>query len=169
MDRLALVSKIMLDRRFLELRQENESLKLELFWKTHSEDMLRELMKEANNYGMDPPKCMCVACGMAGRIDADEEMGQPAVCKFKPWFERHLATCGLTVVAGVSSDRQIVRFLQPDRLVYDVDAHFHMPGRDDWFFWTYGLRLWNAKSANDPEIMKLTRLFEILRTEAEVD
>ena len=31
-DRLALVSKVFMDKRFLELRRENECLKLELFW-----------------------------------------------------------------------------------------------------------------------------------------
>ena len=31
-DRLALVSKILLDQRFLELKRENERLTLSLFW-----------------------------------------------------------------------------------------------------------------------------------------
>ena len=43
-DRLALVCKVLLDARFLELKRENERLKLSLFWVDHSINTLKKLM-----------------------------------------------------------------------------------------------------------------------------
>jgi hypothetical protein len=43
-DRLALVSKVLLDSRFLELKRKNERLTLSLFWVDHSINTLKKLM-----------------------------------------------------------------------------------------------------------------------------
>jgi hypothetical protein len=50
-DKLALVSKVLLDQRFLELKQENEQLKLQLFWKEYNMFRLVKLISMANRYG----------------------------------------------------------------------------------------------------------------------
>ena len=43
-ERLALVSKILFDTRLLELKRENEALKLKLFWKEHNPSHLKAAM-----------------------------------------------------------------------------------------------------------------------------
>ena len=162
MDRLALVSKILLDSRVIELRKENEALKLKLFWKDHDESDLKDLMRQTNNCGKNPPQCSCHACCVAGRVYAD---GPGMECTFKPWFEAHIASCGMEIGVGVGRDQEPVEVSFSEQVHYDIDAHFHSMGRDDWVQWTYGARLWKAASVSDPEIVKLIRLFDALKAE----
>lgn len=47
-ERLSLVAKVLMDTRLLELKRENEELKLKLFWKDHNPSMLKQAMAVAN-------------------------------------------------------------------------------------------------------------------------
>jgi len=168
LDRLALVSKIMLDERVIALRKENELLRLQLFWKDHCDSQLKILMEQANQSG---PNCSCLACGACGRMDLESRQIRPmdSTCKFKRWFENILASCDMTCVTGVFKGMepagQHMSCVRGD-CPYDVDAHFHHLAHEDWVSWIYGAKLWKAQSVNDPELLKLKRLFEVLETEA---
>ena len=162
--KLALVSKILLDREVLHLRQENERLRLQLFWKDHARSHLQELMREANQ-AEEGPRCKCWSCAVSGRIEEGAQPGE-AACKFKEFFEARMAQCGLTAVTGVRIDQNPVgshMSMDDGNQVYNnVDAHFHHLTRDDWWVWTYGARLWKCQSADDPELAKLKALFVLL-------
>ena len=162
--KLALVSKILLDREVLHLRQENEPLRLQLFWKDLSRSHLQELMREANQ-AEEGPRCKCWSCAVSGRIEEGAQPGE-AACKFKEFFEALMAQCGLTAVTDVQIDQNPVgshMSMDDGNQVYDnVDAHFHHLTRDDWWVWTYGARLWKCQSADDPELAKLKALFALL-------
>lgn len=166
LDKLALVSKIMLDERVVALRQENERLRLHLFWKDHSVSELKEMMMHANR---TEPKCHCLACGVGGRLYPESRLLPPgSTCTFKPWFENIVAECGMTCVTGVGKEMEPVETHMSCGVrnwVYDADAHFHHLSRDDWMSWQYGAKLWKAESANDPEVLKLKRLFKALEVE----
>ena len=86
--KLALVSKILLDREVLHLRQENERLRLQLFWKNHSWSHLQELMNGANQ-AEEGPRCNCWSCAASGRIEEGAQPGE-AACKLKEFFEAAL-------------------------------------------------------------------------------
>ena len=167
LDRLALISKLLLEPRILELRNENERLKLELFWKNHSKSQLQDLMQVCNQ------ECKCLSCAVSGRMEegpVSVPLGAP--CKFKAWFDQQLAMHGLTTIQGVQLGQDPVgphMSCNDGDSVYDVDAHFHHITRDDWFIWMYGSKLWKAKTVNDPELMKLQALFRSLSDHAEMD
>lgn len=157
LDRLALISKLLLEPRLLELRNENERLKLELFWKTHSMSKLKRLMEACNQ------ECRCLSCAVSGRMEEHcRAMPWGTHCKFKAWFDQQLAMHGLTSIQGVQINQDPVcqhMSCDDENWVYDVDSHFHHLTRDDWVTWMYGSKLWKAKTVNDPEVLKLQALF----------
>ena len=67
-DRLALVSKVLLDQRFLDLRNEVESLKLELFWTKYHGGKFGKAIQCANKFG---PACACQDCTLRGRCNME--------------------------------------------------------------------------------------------------
>jgi hypothetical protein len=175
LDRMALISRLLLHPRLLHLRQEfeqlkeeNEALKLTLFWKDHCRSKLQELMVACNLNG---PQCTCLSCAVSGRMD-EEQRSMPwgTRCTFKDWFEQELDKHGLTAVTGVHSTDQkplpSPMACDEGNTVYDVDAHFHHLTRDDWFMWQYGAKLWKAQRVTDPELQKLSALFQSLSAAA---
>jgi hypothetical protein len=163
LDRMALISQVLLQPRLLQLRNENEELKLKLFWKDHSQSKLKKLMIESNQFG---PQCRCIACALSGKMeDGQTPLHGSAACIFKPWFEDLLAKHGLTAVTGVRTDQTPTEpHMSMDGMhgVYDVDAHFYHPTSGDWVLWTYGAKLWKAKYVHDAELHKLSALFQSL-------
>ena len=162
-DKLALVTKVLMDRRFLELKEENEFLKLKMFWHTHNIKKLNKAMIEGNLY---VSQCKCENCcyqGRAGHILKTET--EDRVCGFKPWFEEMIIGCGLTI--GDCSGQPIYAGLpHMDDVVYDNDYHIlneyhgHCP---IWSGTAYGGKLWKAKSVSDPELKKIAALFIAIR------
>ena len=175
-ERLSLVAKVLMDTRLLELKRENEELKLKLFWKEHNPSMLKQAMAAANTRD-GGPRCKCLACIVGGRCangtqgfapyPADEYDDHFVLsrgdichlrCQFKPWFEALIQGAGMSVrelpssvwvgggVVGVPDDRH----------------HFIKMGRVDWNDCVYGSRLRAASSAGDPDLGKLNRLFRVL-------
>jgi hypothetical protein len=163
LDRMALISQVLLQPRLLQLRNENEELKLKLFWKDHNQSKLKELMIESNQFG---PQCRCIACAVSGKMeDGQTPLHWSAVCKFKPWFEDLLAKHGLTAETGVQADQEPTEphmSMDGKNGVYDVDAHFYHPTSSDWVLWAYGAKLWKAKYVHDIELQKLSALFQSL-------
>jgi len=164
-DRLAVVSRILLDERVIELRQENERLKLEVFWRDNSLFRLRRAMAIANCEQM---KCMCDGCVIVGRTHSPYEdlrvdpNANINICRFAPWFYAQLLVHGF-VVSDDDSDQS---HHTPDSFgpltrneCFDQDCHFVKLHFDKPVF---GERLWKAKSVNDPELLKLSDFISFL-------
>lgn len=167
-ERLAVVSKILFDTRLLELKRENEALKLKLFWKEHNPEELNKAMHLANTAnGGCGPACSCLACAVSGRHESDYgEVAEKKPCKFKPWFEQVLREHDMSIARGLPDvpiwvDGSVV---DSHNDVLDDGHHFSNLASQDWFCWTYGSKLWKATSVHDPELAKLERLFQYLDT-----
>jgi hypothetical protein len=152
---LALASKVLYEREILELRTENERLKLSLFWKTYGPEQLYTAMQDANAH---ITQCKCFMCAVSGRYDLETNI---CACSFVPWFEKQLAKCGLE---SATIDDQSKHFQHESMLAWDIDTHFvHDGGLDDhWLQFSYGSKLHRATSIENPELQKLKRLFELI-------
>jgi len=184
-ERLSLVAKVLMDTRLLELKRENEELKLTLFWKEHNPCMLKQAMRGANARG---PSCACLACIVGGRCDSGtlgyapyqfvQEYDEHTVCtpsdrchvrcQFKPFFEQAIAEQGMSVGFGVPEPDMHLPVWVDGCVAHDANAvlddgrHFSNLRRADWNTFAYGSRLWKAASVTDTELMKLKRLFNAL-------
>jgi hypothetical protein len=174
-DRLALVSKILLDQRFLELKRENERLKLRLFWVDHSINKLKKLTFRANNR-VGGPRCRCRCCTRAKRrwrtiLDGYDDEGEDEACKFGPWFEKTVQEHGLSFEWSRQDDN--VFPCDADCEWYpmpDVNVHFLLFPRQNepvasWCTWVYGAKLWKAETTQDHALLKLSALFKTLAGE----
>ena len=172
-DRLALVSKVLLDSRFLELKRENEGLKLRLFWVDHGINTLKKFMYWANNRASGP-RCRCSSCMRAKRsrpsiLDGYDDEVEDHTCRFGPWFEKIVQEHGLSF--AVSEGDDACAFCAIDREFYpkpDVNAHFLLLRSGAvpvtaWVHWVYGAKVWKAETTQDAELLKLKALFETVR------
>jgi hypothetical protein len=112
-ERLALVCRVLLDARLLELCRENEALKLaqkrktdalkvQVFWLQHDDLKLKQHLAWANDCDTGP-SCCCAGCYWNGRFDyADDPKTIEAgvTCTFLPWFESVIVDFGLTSSPG---------------------------------------------------------------------
>jgi len=172
-ERLALVAKVLMDTRLLELKRENEALKLQLFWRDHNPSMLRQAMAAANMVE-GGPRCACLACIVGGRCADgtrgfapypfaymyDEQLVMSQCdrchlrCQFKPWFEERIREAGMTVAMESR--------LPDGDGVRDEGQHFSNLGIADWNTWLYGWRICRASSVANEDLVKLKLLFEML-------
>ena len=170
LERLSLVAKVLMDTRLLELKRENEELKLKLFWKDHNPSMLRQAMAAAN-MGEGGPACSCLECIVGGRCadgtrgfapypfahmyDEQLVMAQSdrchLRCQFKPWFEQKIQEAGMRVETETASP-------EGDG-VRDVGQHFSNFGMCDWNTWVYGSVVCRATSVENEDLAKLNQLF----------
>jgi hypothetical protein len=122
-ERLSIVSKVLFDSRLIELRRENEALRLEqkriidavkleqkstidklklkVFWMAHDHLKLQEHLAMANNSD-DGPKCCCANCYWNGRfgLDPDKRVLPGVNCTFIPWFENEITDFDMTSSVG---------------------------------------------------------------------
>ncbi len=167
MDKLVAVSKIFADQRVSELLIENQELKLQLFWKEYGITQLQSAMSFANQK-RGGPDCNCLACAMSGR--KDELNGEEAAgfeCSFKPYFNSLLLECGISSMNGGGGHGFQHISNASGNWVFDEECHLVLIGRDDWFNFTYGAKLWKATSVGDPELSRLRILFRRLEEESE--
>lgn len=163
-ERLAVVSKILFDTRLLELKRENEALKLKLFWKEHNHKIMNNAMHSANQ-AEGGPRCSCLACRVSGRHDSDDgDVAEEKPCTFKPWFEQVLREHDMSVGHVVDMPRVDGSVVDSGNDVFDDGQHFTNFAGCDWKWWTHGSKLWKATSVRDPELAKLERLFHYLDT-----
>ena len=172
LDRLAMVSKVLLDTRFLELKRENEALKVSLFWVDHSVNKLKVCMCRANKH-IKGPRCRCESCVDSKRYEPtildgyDDEIDDGA-CKFKPWFEQVLLRHGLSFQkfdyrSETKDEEWEASYDREMYLEFHDNVHFHMYRSDRaWDQWVYGKKLWNARTILNPELLKLRNLFNEL-------
>ena len=174
LDRLAMVSKVLLDTRFLELKRENEALKLSLFRVDHSVNKLNVCMCRANTH-VNGPRCRCESCVDSKRyeptiLDGYDDEIDDGSCKFKPWFEEVLLRHGFSFQKFDYSPHTHGEFIKWEawydremNLQYHDNVHFHLCSSDRaWDRWVYGKKMWNARSILDPELLKLRKLFDEL-------
>ena len=172
-ERLSLVAKVLMDSRLLELKRENEELRLKLFWKDHSPSMLKAAMAAANKVASGP-QCACLACIVGGRCEEgtrgfapypfahmyDEQLVMSQCdrchlrCQFKPWFEEKIREAGMRVVSETASP--------VGDGVRDVGQHFSNLGIGDWNTWVYGSAVCKASSVANEDLVKLHKLFATL-------
>ena len=182
---LALASKVLFEREVLELRSQNEKLKLKLFWKDYNVNMLRKTMKSGNTFPADSPYCQCEMCISFKRAVRPRKRGPlhgavalpgmfstdlSQVCTFGPWFAKKAKSFGLTIMkpkyphnkpwpAEIEGHDSC-----PDLLVIDLDCHLVNKDGPEWTNFTYGRRLWGASTVDNPELAKLAKFFEYLDT-----
>ena len=182
-ERLCVVAKVFMDTRLLELKRENEELKLKLFWKEHNPSMLKRAMLVANRSEAGPG-CTCLACIVGGRCNAGTQGYAPYAfanmyddqlimsphdichlrCQFKPWFEQKIRESGMSVREMPLSMLVHGDLVDEGNAVLDDGKHFVNLGKVDWNAWVYGSRLHKASSTADPELDKLQSLFRALET-----
>ena len=182
-ERLCVVAKVFMDTRLLELKRENEELKLKLFWKEYNPSMLKQAMFVANRRE-GGPGCTCLACIVGGRCNAGTQGYAPYAfanmyddqlimsphdichlrCQFKPWFEQKIRESGMSVREMPLSMLVHGDLVDEGNAVLDDGKHFVNLGKVDWNAWVYGSRLHKASSTADPELEKLQRLFRALET-----
>ncbi len=139
----------------------DENPRMLMFWRDHGIKEMKKIMYRGNSapYG---PKCNCRSCALSGRIFGDE-VNDSYCCKFKPWFEEQVAACGMVIgyhpgSAGVHVEHDC----DPLNGAWDVDCHLMYIGRSDWYCFGFGSKLWKSRTPNDPEVIKLKKLFTLL-------
>jgi hypothetical protein len=157
------VSKILFDTRLLELKRENEALKLKLFWKEHNHEIMENAMHSANT-AVGGPGCSCLACVVSGRYESLDGEVAKKTCTFKPWFEQVLREHDMSVGHVVDVPRVDGSVVDSGNDVFDDGQHFTNFAGCDWRWWTHGSKLWKATSVRDPELAKLERLLHFLDT-----
>ena len=158
--------KIFKDVAFQALCKENADLRVQLFWKDHNVQRFRSAMELSNNWDKSP-KCDCWKCAVNGRKEFDAETDSSRDCAFIPWFEEKVIACKMTIGYVLPTSTSQEHVSDTWNVVWDVDCHFvlieRMGGR--WGYFAFGKKLWGAKTINDPELMKLKKLFEMLSVE----
>ena len=166
-ERLSIVSKVLFDSRLIELRRENEALKLEqkriidavkleqknridtlklkVFWLEHDDLKLKEHLEMANNL-YDGPNCCCRGCYWNGRFGlSDVKRVLPGVnCTFMPWFENEIVDFDMTSSVGNYAE------VTTHFAIYDGERHF-------------GRWLLEIPTCEHPEQRKVYELFSDFR------
>jgi hypothetical protein len=164
LDRLVTVSKVFRDARVAELRRENEELRLQLFWRDCGVEALANAIHIASESDKSP-ECTCSYCLLNGRAyGRTDQLVLDTTCKYAAWLQNIFASCDLVWGHVTSGGTVCAHVCNGNGPVLDVDCHLVniQSCHGDWSDFTYGSRLWKAKSINDPELKKLQKLFEAL-------
>lgn len=177
-DRLVVVSKLLLDERVCALRKENESLKFQLFWKDHDVSALNRAMAYGNDGSSGACLChACIRCRMYWEDDlwADSRMDNvlkaaildkvpSTACKFKVWFENLAARIGLVVTYReliIMESKNVNEFSSdPDQAHIILDRH-------DFRCMGYGKLILQCRHPDDPDLLRLSELIKILHDSEE--
>jgi len=157
-DLLALVSTAFMDIHFLELKNENERLKLERFWQSYGPDKFSKQLSSFH-WRMSLFRCGCVSCVKNNRFepmapyppdeDEDEWFAIEYAnkrwehCEYLPWF--------LEFLDDMERDVGEINF-----------EHIFIEGDSLEWSWGYGPKFLNARSVADPELRKLENIFDEL-------
>ena len=175
LDRLATVSRVFMDARLLTLRRQNEELRLELFWTVHNVQKLKIAMKEANASGSARAvQCNCWKCSLNGMVDgnnAQNIVDRNKTCKLIPWLEAKMTECDLIYDSMPGPHAHVDHMSDSSGRVCDVDCHFVEQSFMRGFMcnFTYGSKLWKARSVDNPELKKLEKFFQLINVEPTTD
>ena len=165
--RLTQVGKIICDKGFSDAVKENEKLRLSLFWTKYSRRNMHKYLVYANmDRGDDlATRCNCSNCLQHKWYDWDVEPDDymHTVCAFLPLLERDIAECGLVTAPYQIPNGFVEHECNNGSSVPIVDAH--IVRSENWRWVYYGTKISNAKSVNDPELVKLKNLFDLLHPE----
>ena len=159
-----------------ELIKENRKLKLEncklnlvLFWKNYGVDQLRERISASFQRRI---QCKCQICYFAGK---SRERNGEWECSVTREFEQFVKQHGFSVAKDGDQDDPNVGHVYDiyhneydDKLADELqffsgNVHFVIQSSySDWVVAGYGEKLNQAKSIDDPELLKLKKLFEDL-------
>jgi len=112
-------------------------------------------------------RCNCSNCLERKLYDWDDEPEdyKHTVCAFLPLLERDIAECGLVVADfKLPAEFDNGHECNSGNQTPIVDAHI-VRTSGDWMFVSYGTKISNATSVNDPELVKLKNLFDLLHPE----
>jgi len=156
------VAKILTDARLQELVEENRRLKLALFWKTYDLDHLRKKI-----YAIQQDvECKCRSCALNGKISECSWEWECAVTRrFGEIARDHGLSTGVEDESMFSIWEPVLGDEMDDdaQIFYSGDVHIVLQSSvSDWVIAGYGEKLNKAKSIEDPELIKLKKLFQTL-------
>jgi hypothetical protein len=167
LSRLAQVGKIICDKGFSDAVKENEKLRLSLFWTKYSRRNMHKYLVYANmDRGDDlATRCNCSNCLQRKWNDweVEPEDYKHTVCAFLPLLERDIAECGLVTAPDQRPNGFVEHECNNGCPTPIVDAH--IVRGENWVNFYYGTKISNATSVNDPELVKLKKLFDLLHPE----
>jgi hypothetical protein len=176
LDKLVAVSKVFQDTRFIDILRENKKLKLDLYWKDHNFEKLKEAMIFANQKS-NGPNCGCLTCAVSGRKNnGDRTQSLNNDCSFQSYFDALLLECGIVAKfyrggAGVEhvSTQNSIFDESIKTFVYQEDAHLVRLAGNDWYVFSYGSKLWKESTAESSNLKRLSLLFRKLHELADED
>jgi hypothetical protein len=160
-DRLACVSRLLMDQRVIELRRENERLKMCIFWRDHNTVNLREVLMYSNLFAPGAPDCRCISCCISGVAGHHFGVDSVESCKFIPWIQGVAERYGMTMEVKKPESSHVSHPSLPGH-VYDQDCHFVWADVTERAYCTYGARIWKAQTVSDINLKKLSRFFDEL-------
>lgn len=167
-DRFRSVAKILIDVRLQELVDENRKLKLALFWKTYGIRQLRERVFSSIQRRIN---CKCWSCRFGKMFNDEQECHSSGddECAVMHRFEQIASDHGLTVATENFSDivpafyEELGEEDDEAQIFCNGDVHIVLPSSfTDWVVLGYGEKLSQAKSTEDPELIKLKMLFQTM-------
>ena len=154
-----------MDEAVLELRQQNEWLKKQLFWRTHGKSAVKNSLHHMN---MNITECGCVSCQANRFAKEDDDFEEYDFCKLQQEFEELLDIFGFIVVRNGIEDRDDSEETQKQlkmmmSIPEDCDPstyhhrnigadfclwsdEFHLPTE-----WSFGRKLWSC-NVNSPRL-----------------
>jgi hypothetical protein len=165
-DKFLCVAKILTDARLQELVEENRKLKLALFWKTYDLRKLRDRIASAIQHRLN---CKCKSCHLNGQSGGNfnGEWECAVTRRFQDIAREHgLSTAQENFDESVYPifDLELGEEMDNEAQIFCAgDVHIVLPSDvTDWVVLGYGEKLTQAKSTEDPELIKLKKLFETL-------
>ncbi len=98
-------------------------------------------------------------------------MDRSITCQFIPWFEAKINECGLIYEGLPGKHNHANHVSDSSGRVCDIDSHFVESDVIGVFMYkfTYGSKLWKAKTIDNPELKKLKKLFQLIDVESAFD
>lgn len=167
-DALYICSKELLEPRIIELKKENEQLKLEIFWLRYGYNKLRDSMRK---YNFTKVKCGCLTCIMSCRTISghsnDFKNKESSNCLFGIEFNKLLNGLEIDIstenfnLCPLEKDDNTILYLH-DNCYSNDNCHLVNHKNGDWCMIQFGKKIWNAKCINDINIIKYKKLITIL-------